>query len=256
MATSKFFTATAKPIITASIQYGGTPGTTDFANGDVLFDWTAFDIPKGSCLLRSVTTLVRPKGDATPTDNRFPFELVFSSTNTVSLGTIAEAPDHRPNNDILGRVEFESENYVHSGLGSTAVATSGKGSNSGTDVTPMVLTPDPTTGTNVGYDTLYVGAIARDAFDWTTINRINDANIATVSPGTTLVMSGTSMDIQEHFAVGDVLHAHDDAVIGTVASITNSTTLELTEAIETGVLVHQDFVFNASPIILKMSFER
>ena len=143
MATSKFFTVDVKPTIPASIQHLGA-----FSAGNVLFDWTAVQIPKGSALLRSVTALVRPKGDATPTANRFSFDLLFSSTDTVSLGTLHAAANHVPSNDFLGRIEFENANYSHAALQSTAVATSGKGSNSGMDLGPLVLTPKMTDPVN------------------------------------------------------------------------------------------------------------
>ena len=45
--------------------------------------------------------LVRPKGDAGPTVNTFSVEVLFSKTNTVSLGTVNAAVDHRPSNDLL-----------------------------------------------------------------------------------------------------------------------------------------------------------
>ena len=41
-----------KPIITATTQ------NTQFANNDLLFDWTAFDLPKGSSLLKNMKVRV------------------------------------------------------------------------------------------------------------------------------------------------------------------------------------------------------
>jgi hypothetical protein len=246
----KYFTVDVKPTIAASLQHSA------FANRDVLFDWTAFDVPKGSCMLTNATVLIRPKGDATPTRNAFDFHLIFSKTNTVSLGTVNSVVDHRPNNDILGMIEFESENFGIDCLQSTAIATSGRAANSGRDVMPMVLTPDPKSGTNVGYDKLYVAAIAAGAFDFTTINRINDDDIASSSPGTTLVCDGTSMDLREHFVADDVLHAQDDAVIGVVASVDSATNITLDEAIAVEVLAADDYVYNIHPILVKLSFEQ
>ncbi len=50
----KFFNVTVKGTVTASKQHVGA-----FAPGDVLFDWTAFDVPKGSSLLKNVYAKVR-----------------------------------------------------------------------------------------------------------------------------------------------------------------------------------------------------
>ena len=102
---SKYFSVNVKPTIAASLQHAA------FASGDVLFDWTEFNIPKGSAALVSAVVMVRPKGDAGPTDNRFDFQLLFSKTNTVSLGTVNDACDNRPNNDFIGKLEFETANF-------------------------------------------------------------------------------------------------------------------------------------------------
>ena len=53
-----YFTRTVKPTITASKQTGA------FANGDVLFDWTAVKMPRGANKLVGVTALIR-KTDGT-----------------------------------------------------------------------------------------------------------------------------------------------------------------------------------------------
>ena len=255
MATSKYFTVTVKPTIAASVQHTGA-----FSGSDLLFDWTAFEIPKGSAKLVNATILVRPKGDAGPTCNDNAVGLVFSSTNTVSLGSAHGTIDNRPSNDFLGTIDFHASNYTTTTFNSTAVGTLSMGA-ADTELAqpPLVLTPnvDVLSTTTPGFDTVYLAAYAADGnMDFSSIVRINDGDIDTSSPGTTLVTDGSSMDIQEHYIAGDVLHAHDDAVIGTVASVTNSTTLELTEAISTGVLADDDFVYNIHPIRIILQFER
>tara|TARA_R100001082_G_scaffold72127_2_gene41258 strand:- start:14 stop:778 length:765 start_codon:yes stop_codon:yes gene_type:complete len=254
MATSKYFTVTVKPTIAASIQHTGA-----FGGSDLLFDWTAFEIPKGSAKLVNVTTLVRPKGDAGPTANDNNFGLVFSSTNTVSLGASHATVNNRPSNDFLGQVYIHASSHTPSTFNSTAVGTGGFNGDKEVSASPLVLTPnvDVLSTTTPGYDTIYIAGYTGDTnTDFSSIVRINDGDIDTSSPGTTLVTDGSSMDIQEHFIAGDVLHAHDDAVIGTVASVTNSTTLELTEAISTSVLADDDFVYNIHPIRIILQFER
>ena len=261
MATSKFFTVDVRPTIPASIQHLGA-----FSAGDVLFDWTAVQIPKGSALLRSVTALVRPKGDATPTANRFSFDLLFSSTDTVSLGTLHAATVHTPSNDFLGRIEFETANYAHGSLQSTAIATSGKGSNSGMDLGPLVLTPKMTDPVNYtyqtpGFDTVYVGAIATDAFDFSSITAIAEDTAAGNADSQAITTDGTSMDNTEHFIAGDVLHIGTsvgeplaDSLIGTVDSVA-ARTITLTDTSATA-LVDGDILYNIHPIKLILSFER
>ena len=248
----KYFTSTAIPTIPASLQHA------TITTGKVLFNWTELEVPKGSSALRGITILVRPKGNATPTSNRVPMQLLFSKTDTVSLGTIGGNPDKSPSNDFIGRIEIEVENYSHGNLLSTAVATSGKASNSGTDLTPIVLTGDPTSGTNVGYDKIYVGAISTGTFDGESINTV----AATAAAGTTVVCNGTSFDNTNHFLPGDVLQsattvgANDaDTVMGTIASVTNGTTLELTTT-SLDSFVDGTILINQNPIRIICSFEK
>ena len=79
----RFFTVEKKIEVAASKQHAAK-----FVQGDVIADWQPIQIPKGSCILRSLTFMVRPKGDAAPTPNSFQYDIVFSKTNTVSLGTV------------------------------------------------------------------------------------------------------------------------------------------------------------------------
>jgi hypothetical protein len=248
----KFFTATAVPTIPASKQHA------TIVSGRVLFDWTEIEIPKGAASLNSVSVLIRAKPAATPVTNRLDFQLVFSKTNTISLGTVGAVPDLSPSNDFIGRMEFETENYSNAGMICTSVATSGKGSNNGTDVTPIVLEGDPNSGTNVGYDKIYVAAIAGGTFDWESINTV----ASTAAAGTTVVCDGTSFLNANHFLPGDILQSATtvganaaDTVMGTIASITNATTLELTTT-SLDVFVDGAILINQNPIRVVCSFEK
>ena len=57
----------------------GIRGNVAFQDDDILFDWTAFQIPRGSAKLVSATAILKPKGDAGPTANVFPLELWFAN---------------------------------------------------------------------------------------------------------------------------------------------------------------------------------
>ena len=246
----KYFSVTKKIPIAASKQHAA------FASGDVLSDWVSIQIPKGTVCLKSVTILVRPKGDASPTWNNFPGDIVFSKTNTVSLGTVNSNLDHRPNPDFIGAIEIDAANYASGAMQSTSVATLGNDIGGGTP--PLILTGDPTTGDNVGYDTLYVGIIARDAWDFTSINTVNETGFS-AGAQTVITMddgsAGGTMDVREHFAAGDILHAQDDAVLGTLASADSATQLTLTAA-NTDAIAENDVIYNLHPITLILGFEK
>ena len=227
-----------------------------FAAGDILFDWQGFEIPKGGAKLVGVTALIRGKGDANATPNVFPFSLLFGRVGTTLGDANAVAfLTTKITKDIYGSIEVEAADFMGVAVNNQCLAVATTGGNKASSI---VLTGDPLTPTSdtKGYDKFYVAGIAQDAFDFTTIMRIDDDDIASSSPGTTLVIDGTSIVIGEHVMVGDELIAHDDAAIGTVASITNATTVELESAIATSVLAADDYVYVKHPITLQLHFEK
>jgi hypothetical protein len=252
---SKYFTVEVSPTVAASKQHGGA-----MASGVLIADWTAFQVPRGSNMLRSVTLLVRPKGDSGPTVNNHPFGIAFSKTNTVSLGTVGSSIQNRPSNDFLGTIEIDGTNFSTGTLQSTAVAT--VGGDSANACPPLILEGNITTGDNVGFDTIYVAIFSQSADNtFQSINVINDTDINSTQV-TDVVMAGSSMDVREHFAVGDVLHAQDDTLLGTVKSIGGAATgpITLTSATsgagDSTTVTNGDTIYNINPIRLILGFER
>ena len=253
---SKYFTVEVKPTIAASLQ-----NAAQFANGDVLFDWTSFQVPRGANKLVNVTALVRPKGDAGPTGNPYPFQLVFSKSNTQSLGTVNGGTANRPSNDILGMVEFKAVDYMSAAVDSTQIADLSHGG--ANPVGPLVLQGDITTGDNVGYDTLHLGAVCQaTSMDFISINAIAEDTDAEHANSKVITMDGTGMDVREHFIAGDILHIGTsegtpaaDSLIGTVESADSTTQITL-EAVSPTALVDGDLLYNIHPIKLILQFER
>ncbi len=255
---SKYFTVEKKIEIAASKQHAAK-----FASGDVIADWQSFQIPKGSACLKSITMLVRPKGDATPTVNNFAVDILFSKTNTVSLGTVNSSVTHTPSNDIIGLVEINAGNYGSVAYQSTSIASTSVNGDIESASAPLILTGDPTTGDNVGYDTIYVGIVSRHAdIDFISINAIAEAGAAEAASTQVITMDGTGMDVTEHYAVGDIVHIGTsvgspaaDSVIGTIASVDSSTQITLKAVSETA-LVDGDILYNINPIKLILGFEK
>ena len=242
-----YYTVKVKPTIAASKQHAGT-----IDSGFVLFDWTGFEIPRGSGKLVSATALIKPKGDGAPTQNDFAFSLLFSSTNDTSLGTIGAGQDRRPMLDVVGMIEFPATSFGPSSMRSTAVACTSH-SAAGAH-TPLVIAPNVDESATTGYHKVYVGAIAQaDSFDFTSLNAVNEASFD-AGTQTVITMDGAGMDVREHFAPGDVLHAQDDAVLGTVASVDSSTQITLTAA-NTNAIAEDDVIYDVNPITLVLGFE-
>ena len=200
--------------------------------------------------------LVRPKGDAGPTVNTLSVEVLFSKTNTVSLGTVNAAVDHRPSNDFIGAISLDGVSFIDDSAGvSTTIGV--VGTDVGNPSAPLVLSGDINTGTNVGFDKIYVGLVAGGAFDFRSINTVNETGFS-AGAQTVITMddgsAGTSMDCREHFAVGDILHAQDDAVLGTLASAA-AQEITLTAA-NTDAIAENDVIYNLHPIKLVLGFER
>ena len=250
----RYFSVEVKPTISAAKQHEGV-----FSAGDVLFDWVEFEIPKGSSRLIGASMITRPQGAANPTGNKFGAFLVFSKTNTQTYGVENGLRSYLPTNDLLGMVEFEDTTSYTTGAG-THIGMTGRTSNTASNGGQLVLTGSQT-GSNVGYDKLYMAAEAAGAFNFTSINVINDADINSTTP-TAIVMAGTSMDVRQHFLPGDVLHAQDDTLLGTVASIDDNATgpINLTSATsgagDATTVTNGDTIYNIHPIRVILHFEK
>ena len=112
-----YYSTKVRPLIAAADQH------TAFANRDVLFDWTAIQIPRhmGAVKLISCSAFIRPKGDAGATSNVFQFKLWFADDDRTTFGTVDSSQDDRPNRDLLGCLEFSAENTIASSSGAVTV---------------------------------------------------------------------------------------------------------------------------------------
>jgi len=249
----RYFSVEVTPTIAASKQHSAA-----FSTGDVLFDWVEFEIPKGTSRLIGATMITRPKGNNTPTGNKFGSFLIFSKTNTVSYGVPNAAPTTTPSNDYLGFAEIAEEDNFTQGAG-TAIGMAGRGSNNDSMSTNLLLTGSQT-GSNVGYDKLYVAAQALGAFDFTSVVAIAEDTTAEHANSQVITTDGT-VDESKIFAVGDVLHIGTsagtpaaDSLIGTVAAVADN--LVTLEAVSPTALVDGDILYNIHPIRVILHFEK
>ena len=124
--TSNYFNSPAiKPTILASLMHTGA-----FTEGDLLFDWTSFEIPRGVATLIGATVMIRSKGDAGPTPNEVGLDLVFAKDTAVSatptsLGTVNSPAPTIPREDFIGVMSIEAGDHVSAASGGcTSIATS------------------------------------------------------------------------------------------------------------------------------------
>jgi len=256
MKTGYFNSSVIKPLVPASLQHSGV-----FTAGDVLFDWTPFEIPRGTARLIGATVLVRPKGDAAATPNVFGIDLLFHkdtaiSATPTSIGTVNAPGPVLPSNDIVGTLSVEATAFATGGAtGSIAVATSGSADSC------LILEGNPTTGANIGVDKYYVAGIAGGAHFFTSLNAIAENTAADNAAGVAITTDGTSMKCGESIMVGDVLHIGTtvgtpaaDSLIGTVAIVADS--LVTLEVASPTALVDGDILYNINPIRIILHFQK
>lgn len=237
-----------KPNIPASLQH-----TEAFDANDVLFDWTEFKVPRGANRLIGLQALIRGTNGVRQEQ---PFDLYFSESNSFSLGTVNSAVSMQPNNDLIGSVAVLKSHYTD-GINTMEVA----------DVPTnqrliMVGAREPEdfdaqAGGRPGYHVksggkvMYIAGVAQDALDFqstvkTTLDITNGtANDITVDTTSALI----------NFAPGDLLHAHDNAVIGTVGSIPDATSIILKgNTTNQETLANNDDIYNLNPITILLNF--
>ena len=248
--------ANVRPEIPASKQNAGV-----FADASILWNWTAFQVPKGSSKLISVTAIIRGKNGVA--EGAVPIDLFFArSINGVApanLGTQrAAVTTFNWANHLIGYHPILAADYTDADLVALRVAQSGLGTGS----RELVLTGEPDSGTNVGYDTIYVAGIAKGEFDWTAsaVLVATAADADDIEAGSTedlVVKTGSAVT---NFAIGDVLNDEDDLEFGEIETIDSATEINfLEETVGTGTSdIHtvDKKVYNIHPITLILGFEQ
>ena len=224
------------PVMPASIQAAA------YADTEILFDWHKVEGFKGSSI-DSIKVIVRGTDGADQTARGI--DLLFATSHIptpsdginssidvapVTLGTTGAAVD-TPGwfNNLVGYVPVLAADFNDGDLIYLNVANVNL---SGEEI--------PVSGD------LYVAAIAKGALDFRTTVQVNEANFAA---GTQTVITVDTKDITLGFAPGDVVHAVDDAVLGTIKTVDSATQITLTNA-NVDAIENNDVLYNVSPIQL------
>ena len=274
---NKYFTVEVVPTFDAT-------SIAAFGADDVLFDWVGVQVPKGASRLVSVAVVMRGTDGGTQTARELDlyFAKSIKGVAPVSLGTVNATAAVKPyiTNNIIGMANIDNAgDFGGSGFDYLQVAQTGSGAAT-SHIPAVVLEGESESGTNVGYDTLYVGCIAQGAIDFGTAVLTDDAVDVSGSNGTIDTLDGTACNLS--FAVGDIIHATDDIILGEVASLdANSITFRFdggTSANTVGAgytvpadiaawriqngagaagdLANNDELFNIHPMRILLSFEK
>ena len=111
---------------------------------------------------------------------------------------------------------------------------------------------EPDSGTNVGYDKLYIGGLcgASGVFDFASTVQCDGIQLTSQS-----VLAVKTTSALHNFAVGDILHDEDDRLMGTVKSMDSATQMTMTSNLSNATVNNKD-LYCTSPITLILSFER
>ena len=239
---SKYFTVEVKPTIAASKQ-----ALAAFADGDLLFDWTSFQIPRGPAKLVNATIVSKSADGAV---NSHALNLYFAKTRQknapVTLGVIHATAlgATTSSNEIIGACQSEEADALV-GLDHLTIQ-------SAKTISPnMVLEGEPNSGDTIGLDTLYVGGISVDG----TPTFASTVTCTGVQPTSQAVLTVGTTDADDVFAIGDVLHDENDRALGTVKSITSATEMIMTANLTSATINAKD-VYCINPIKLILSFEK
>ncbi len=242
----KYFTVEVKPTIAASKQ-----NTAAFAANDVVFDWTAFDVPKGTNKLIDAVVLMRGTAGARQ-EAQIDYYFAKSRNNSApaSLGTLNSTADGAGYfTDLIGAFTIADADFYH-GQDFMSVGSIGRTGTAHGEMALPCLTGEPDSGTNVGFDKLYIGGLGVTTPDFQNTINVNGIQATTQAVLTVQGTAATSC-----FDVGDIIHDEDDRLMGTIKTVDSATQLTM-ESNLANASVDEKKLFPLSPITIILSFER
>ena len=225
---------------------------------DVLWDWYAFEIPKGACMMKSISgTVIGIDGAAGGEQD---FKLWFArSINGVAPSTMGTS--HAANtaaNTAAFRRNIIGFTYIDASAVDDADALVGyhvigaRGAET-LEQPNMVLQGDPQYASTSGYQTIWIAAETTGAaLDFGTEVDLNMAGHQAASTAAVqITTSGT--DPRLVFQPGDIVQGHTGTVTMEVVSVDSATTMTVKDV--SAQIDHQEHLILQSPITLNIGFE-
>ena len=244
--------------------------------GDVLFDWYAFEIPKGACKLSTINVIM--PGTDTAAAAGIDMELFFAT----SVNGVAPPSLGNPDDAITVTAATACKNHIigHKYLDASLMENSDElvSFNIWTNTTGngdvhmqvekinMVLEGDPTySGTTAGYQTIWVAALTVGTPDHGT-GVLLDGAITSGNAGAQTLDVSEDQEANHVFAIGDeLLAAASDGSsvqkIGTITAVTNThITVNAKDIFGTtvwasGALADDDEICFRRPFTFNLGFE-
>ena len=260
----KYYNVKVKPDVIngdVSTVIGTTGGDADFAAGDLVFDWTAFYIPKGTSKIENVALYMNGEDGSTPvaTDIYLFFARDVDSIAPLSAGTVNAAgitSCFNLSTNFLGAMKIEGSS---TGIGKMKgpahgnIYVQGAQSNAGHMNFPVLEGEE--SSSKPGYSKVYVCGIVDPGSDDLGFKTnvlanaaVGDATAATTTTG--IVVKTT--DARRAFQKGDTIYIMDsDTAIGVVKSVPDDTHIVL-ESANDGAIAEDDEIVNANPIKISL----
>ena len=254
-----FLTDTIKPII-------DTLGNVAFTPDDVLFDWISFEIPRGTCAIKSLFAVVQG-ADGAGTNNR-DLDLLFAKSIAgvapPTLGDSNDAADTiktaivKPH--LIGYYGVNGSEMADTGTGLVNYNVFGNGrqsaTNHATNPPSLVIQGEPFAdggSATQGYQTIYVAGIAQGNFNFGTTVLVAGEHSA---DDLTIVVDG-SVGGDDVFTVGDTITAYAGngsapKVIGNLTAVADNL---LTVDAAPVILPDDHEICNLNPITFRFGFE-
>jgi len=242
------------PVIDANTDHNA------FAAGDLVFDWTAFYIPKGTSKLENIALYMNGADGGAPVagDIHLVFARDVDGVAPLTAGVINAAGMTTCFNlatNFLGAVVMEGST---AGVGKVkgpahgAIYTMTRQSTNGAMLANLMLEGEGDSN-KPGYSKVYVCGVADGNFLYNTAV-LSDGG-ETSNTETSLTVKGTSA--LKTFQIGDEVYIHDvNTAIGTVKSVT-ATNITLNAAIAGGTdIADEDEFINANPIKISLGLSQ
>ena len=243
-------------------------GNVAFTSDDVIFDWTAFEIPKGTAVIKSFSIKVAGTNGSSQTQN---FDLFFArSIDGVAPPTLGDSNDAKNLIKTTAAKPYiigyhgvdasETEDLADSLVGYNVY---GNGKGNTADISYPQQNPIFLEGehdfpgdsnyskTTPGYQTLWV-ACTGGAFDFGT-----GVNIAGDNAADHLTIDVDGTDADDIFAVGDTVIAFDADGSGetTIGKVTALTDAVVTVDAAPSLIADDDELCNLNPITFRFGIE-
>jgi len=226
---------------------------TAFTANDVLFDWHAIDIPKGSARVQGITVVMNGSNGSRQTerDIQFVFAKSIGGVAPPTLGVVnATATALGTQNHIIGG--FTVDSTVITGLDPYSVFGACAGAAPANGLHMPVLEGEEST--TQGFQTIYVGGIITGAVSFDT-NVLSSAVIDASSDELKTIAVDT-VDARKVFSKGDLAYVlgTDTQIPGKVESVTNTViTFDTTNS--TIDVANNAEILNATPIKITLHLE-